>query len=113
MRKKRGYRRKDGERLRQGRVEGGLTDEGKGGRRDRIGFTSKFWHTIHTDGVPQGAGPTAPEKRRVHIASPGECRDAPHTDRAPLGGPLTVPESKVAWHPSAHFATPFTRNAAH
>ena len=72
----------------------------------RIASTSSFWHTLHTDRVPQGAPLTAPEKRRVHVASPGEFRDAPHTDRDPLGAPLSVPESKFAWRPSAHIGHP-------
>ena len=100
--------RKDEERLRQGRVEGGRTEEGKGGRRDRIAFTSPFRLTLHKISAHSSHGSCPPGS-----ATYGQLRDAPHTDRAPLGGPLTVPESKFAWRPSAHAATPFTRKVHH
>ena len=72
--------RKDERRLGQGRVEGGGTEEGKGARRDRIASPWKRHQRPRRKG-------------RFHMASPRQCLGAPHTDCAPQGAALMVPES--------------------
>ena len=58
---------------------------------------------LHGFGTPRHLRPQ--RKAGVQIASPWQYRHAPHTIRAPQGGPLTVPEKQ--------FGTPFTQNAPH